>query len=160
MIRLRADDRTTREIAEFLARADELSRPGPDAVRPIQQTIRAAFDFNFETESAGGEPWAPLRPFTRRERSRLGYPAEHPILQRTGDYRRSFTEEDHPAHISEWEIVAGRWQIAEGSADSRAQELEEGRPDMLPRPVTVIGERGDDLIATTLEYLFSEWFEE
>ena len=160
MIHLRPTERTQREIAEFLRRADDLAAPNADAIRPIQETIRAAFDLNFQSESAGGDPWAPLAPFTQRERARLGFPPQHPILQRTGDYRRSFTEEDHPAHISEWEAVAGRWRVAEGSADERAQELEEGRANMPARPVTDIGEPGDHLIAVTLEYLFNQWFED
>lgn len=159
MIRLIADDRTRREVAEFLRLADELGAPGPDAIRPVQETIRAAFDFAFEREGSAA-PWAELAPFTQRERARLGFPPQHPILQRTGAYRRSFTEEGHPAHVSEWSVTGAIWQITEGSADERAQELEEGRWNMPARPVTDLGEAGEGLIAVTLEHLFDTWFEE
>lgn len=159
MIRLIADDRTRREITAFLRLADELASPTADAIRPVQETIRAAFDFAFEREGSAAA-WAPLAPFTQRERRRLGYPPQHPILQRSGDYRRSFTEEGHPAHVSEWSAAAGIWQITEGSADDRAQELEQGRWNMPARPVTDLGEQGENLIAVTLEHLFDTWFED
>lgn len=159
MIRLIADDRTRREIADFLRLADDLAAPPVEAVRPVQETIRAAFDFAFEREG-GAEPWAPLAPYTQRERRRLGYPPQHPILQRTGSYRRSFSEEGDANHISEWEVAGGVWRIAEGSADERAQELEEGRWNMPARPVTDLGEAGENLIAVTLEQMFDAWFEE
>lgn len=158
MIRLLASDRTRREVAEFLRRVDELGSPSAEAIRPIQETIRAAFDMAFTAEGSAVR-WAPLAPFTQRERRRLGYPPQHPILQRSGDYRRSFTEEGHPAHVSEWEAPAGIWQITEGSADDRAEELEEGRWNMPARPVTDLGEQGENLIAVTLEHLFDQWFE-
>lgn len=37
-----------------------------------------------EETDPDGKAWAPLAPRTRKERQRLGYPAAHPIMFRTG----------------------------------------------------------------------------
>lgn len=159
MIRLRPDDRTSAEIAEFIGKIDEMVTPGQDAIRPIQETIRAGFAFNFAAERGDDRPWAPLAPFTMRERRRLGFPPDHPILVRRGEYRASFTEEGHPAHVSEWSAAGGRWIVEEGSRDERADHLEFGTWRIPARPVTIIGRSGEDLLLTTLELMFDQWFE-
>lgn len=159
MIRLRPDERTEIEIAEFISRIDELIAPGQDAIRPIQQTIRAGFAFNFAAERGDDRPWAPLAPYTMRERRSLGFPPDHPILVRTGQYRSSFVDEGHPAHVSEWTAGAGRWTIEEGSTDERADHLEFGTWRIPARPVTLLGRSGEDMLITTLELLFDQWFE-
>lgn len=159
MIRLIPTEKTEREIGEFLRRIDDLIAPDAEDIRPIQETIRAAFAFNFSAEQGADQPWAPLALFTMRERRRLGFPMDHPILERTGEYRRSFTAEEHPAHISEWSATAGRWTIDEGSRDYRVGELEDGRWNMPGRPVTIIGQMGESMMSTVLEQLFDQWFE-
>lgn len=160
MIRLRPDERTRDEIVEFIRKLEELAQPGEDAIRPIQETIRAGFAFNFAAERGDDTPWSPLAPFTQRERRRLGFPQDHPILVRTGAYRDSFTEEDHPLHFSEWSTEAGRWRITEGSRDERADLLEFGDLRTPPRPVTILGRAGEDMLMTTLDHMFGQWFEE
>ena len=160
MIRLRPDRHTQDEIAEFVRRLEELARPAKEAIRPIQDVIRAGFDANFGGERGDDAPWAALALFTQRERRRLGFPPEHPILQRTGAYRASFTEEDHPLHVSEWSADGGQWTIEEGSRDERADHLEFGDTRTPARPVTILGGSGEARIATVLERLFGEWFED
>lgn len=159
MIRLTPDERTQIEIADFIARIDEMIAPGEDAIRPIQQTIRAGFAFNFAAERGDDRPWAPLAPVTMRERRRLGFPPDHPILVRRGEYRDSFTEEGHPQHVSEWNAGAGRWTIEEGSRDERIEHLEIGTWRIPARPVTIIGRSGEDMLKTILDLMFDQWFE-
>lgn len=160
MIRLTASDATRRHVAEFLQQADALSQPPADALRPLQQVIRATFAANFASESGDGQKWAALAPMTVREREKLGYPGEHPILVRSGDYRRSFTEGEHPQHYSESEIAGGVWRVEEGSTDPRGDQLEYGDFRTPPRPVTRPGARGEGEIAAVLDQLFGDWFEE
>lgn len=47
----------------------------------------------FETEMGRDEGWAELAPSTVMDRIRKGYPGEHPILVRTGELKKSYTEE-------------------------------------------------------------------
>lgn len=161
MIRLTLTPQSRKEFERFLDLADELGNPGADAVRPLQEGIRAGFEMNFASEGRqGGEPWAALAERTQRERERLGYPAEHPILVRSGSYRDSFTDEGHPNHISDWSADGGRWLIEEGSSDERVEELEYGRWDMPARPVTILGEAGEARLSEIARFLFDQWFED
>lgn len=161
MIRLIATDRTRGEMAEFLRALDELATPTEAAIRPIQEGIRAGFAANFDSEGASGEaPWAQLTAYTQAQRERLGYPAAHPILQRTGIYRRSFTDEHHVNHVSDWSATGGVWLVEEGSTDERADELEYGRPNMAARPVTVLGVQGEARLSYIIDAMFDDWFEE
>ena len=160
MIRLTASAETRRHVAEFLQQVDALSQPPADALRPLQQVIRATFAANFASESGDGQKWAALAPMTVREREKLGYPGEHPILVRSGDYRRSFIESEHPQHYSESEIAGGVWRVEEGSTDPRGDQLEYGDFRTPPRPVTRPGARGEGEIAAVLDQLFGDWFEE
>ena len=160
MIRLVASAETRRNVDEFLRRVEELRQPPPEALRPIQDVIRATFAANFASESGDGQKWAALAPMTVRQRERLGYPGQHPILVRTGEYKRSFIEGEHPQHFSESEIAGGVWRVEEGSTDPRGDQLEYGDFRTPPRPVTRPGARGENEIATVLEFLFSDWFEE
>lgn len=159
MISLSPTPETRQQIGEFLTLIDQLAAPPEDAIRPIQEAIRAGFAANFDNEAAGEAPWGELTNFTQRERRRLGFPPAHPILERTGRYRRSFTEEAALNHVSEYTTAGGRWVIAEGSQDERAEELEYGRFDMPGRPVTVLGPTGEQRIGIVLDLMFAEWIE-
>jgi len=107
-------------------------------VREIGDSVREQFDDNFRLEGRGNRRWAALRPRTVRERVRQGYGGSHPILQRTGKYRRSFTQRS--AAYERVFSSANGWGMEMGSNDSRVDELEGGRPpgspDMAARPVT------------------------
>ena len=82
----------------------------------VAGVARQGIAYNFEHEKApNGTPWAPLRPYTVRER-RSGIDARgvpfhtgghHPILQRTGDLKRSFTDPAHPRNITRTESKGG-----------------------------------------------------
>lgn len=159
MISLRLQDDSRREWLEMVERMSALAEPGREEIEPIQQAIRAGFAFNFAQERGDDRNWAPLSLWTIRERLRQGYPGAHPILYRTGSYHDSFVQEDHPRHISEWSAGGGLWMVEEGSSDERAEELEFGRWNMPGRPVTLLGESGEQRIETVLDELFGRWFE-
>lgn len=160
MIRLTAAAQTKTEIGRLLDLVEELAHPTPAAMRPFQDGVRAGFAVNFASEGRGaGAPWASLALVTMRERRRLGYPPDHPILVRSGGYRDSFVDESHPLHISEADSEGGVWRIVEGSSDPRADELEYGRWNMFPRPATILGERGEARLDEIAAYVFDQWFE-
>jgi len=60
--------------------------------REVEETYFSEIREIFEQE--GLPPWEPLAQSTKRERVRLGFPPEHPILQRTGSLFRSLTGAD------------------------------------------------------------------
>jgi phage gpG-like protein len=69
---------------------------------------------------------------------RLGYGGEHPILVRTGEYRKSFTggagwaeESTHQGNV---------WRLSFGSDDYRAAWHEYGGYNLPARPVLLFGE--------------------
>ncbi len=160
MITLVPSDASRRQLHDFIAQVEELANPDAAAMRPIQEAIRVGFAQNFASEgAAGGEPWAQLAAMTRRERRQQGYPEAHPILERSGVYRRSFTDEFHINHVSAWAVAGGVWTVEEGSTDERADELEYGTFKMPARPVLVLGNAGEARISEVLEYMFAEWFE-
>lgn len=121
----------------------------------IMQPILAGFKMNFATEGASGPgAWKRLAEWTQSERLQLmgqesfmgslvpGFSPTHPILQRTGEYMRSWIEKGHPLHGREDEPhgMVGR-VIMEGSEDRRAEELSLGLPGpyALPaRPVAIV----------------------
>lgn len=158
--RLIPTEKSKREARRFVELAEELARPPAEAIRPIQDAIRASFAANFARESGDDQKWPALALRTIRERIRLGYPGDHPILVRSGEYRRSFLEADDPAHFSRSDTAGGVWQIEEGSTDKRAGTLEYGRGPVPPRPVTLPGRSGEDRIDTVIRDLFDRWFEE
>lgn len=159
MIELTPSERTERDMAEFLHRLEQLGDPPPAAVEGVQAAIRQGFADVFASEgTAGAAPWAQLAEATRRDRERLGFPPAHPILERTGEYRRSFTDQGHADHISEWNAGGGVWRIAEGSSHALAQYHELGTSRMPARRATVFGADLESRIGLTLDGLFGEWF--
>ncbi len=112
MIRLQPTPATEEKIAGLLRRMDALRQPAPADYAPIQDAIRAGFEINFTKEQGNDKPWDSLAARTRNERRRLGYPQAHPILVRSGDYKRSFTDADDPDHVSEDEIAGGIWRLS------------------------------------------------
>jgi hypothetical protein len=93
------------EMWAALGAIGELTHREADIVANV---VRLGIAWNFAHESApDGTPWEPLAPRTQAERREgidsRGIPfrtgAMHPILVRTGDLKRSFTDPDHPRHI-------------------------------------------------------------
>lgn len=83
-----------------------LGELGPREAVLLADAGRRGLALNWEHESApDGGRWVALRPFTQKERRRLGFAPQHPILQRTGDLKESFTEPGHARHIYQ----VGHW---------------------------------------------------
>lgn len=140
-------------------RLRRLRRPLPELTEPLAEVVRAGFQQNFEQErEGGGRAWNPLAPSTVRERIRLGFPGKHPILVRTGRYKRSFLEAGRD-HIARRKRTATGWEMEEGSRDYRAAWLEEGTRNILdsdwfhipPRPVTKLGPEVEGRLTETFE---------
>lgn len=86
--------------------------------------LRKAFARQFEEEgNYMGSMWKPLAPATVKERNRLkkkggmqfvpGFTGAHPILQRTGELKRSF--EHPPNHIKKAVAADGKGEVEVGS---------------------------------------------
>lgn len=159
MIELHATIESQQSFNAMIARIEAMSRPDAEDVRPIQEAVRAGFAINFAREAGDDAPWAQLSLWTIQERRQLGFPGDHPILFRTGRYHDSFVDEEHPLHVSEFMAHGGVWMVEEGSRDQRADELEFGRWNMPPRPVTILGESGEARLDVVVEMLFGEWFD-
>jgi hypothetical protein len=77
-----------RVLAGLEARASNLAPAWPAVLQAFQAITARAF----ASEGAStGAAWAPLTPATQRDRVRQGFPAAHPILQRTGKLMRALT---------------------------------------------------------------------
>lgn len=125
------------------------------AFQQIGNAIRAGIANNFDRERAGDlYPWADLAKSTQVERQLLGFPAQHPILHRTGEYRSSFTDANHPLHYAAFSIRASGFEIEIGSADPRAPILEYGDDELIPaRAAAVLSRDAVDRLSDVLHEL-------
>ena len=156
MISLVESSQNQQQWAAVQRTISNLLQPTRQQLQPVQEAIRAGFTENFDTESAGGQPWAQLALSTVIERVLLGYPGTHPILQRSGSYRASFTEANGTNHISEVEYQAGQVSLFEGSADERVAVLELGNERVPARPVLELSHRTIDAIGDAVNAMVSE----
>ncbi len=148
---LRADDATAKEIDRILAGLRRMVTPGQAEIQPIRDAIHLAFAENFDREGSGSGLWAALAERTVLERLELGYPGDHPILIRSGEYADTWINQDAPGHGSEIEAEAATWRIAEGSNDPRAPALEFGGPRLPARPVADLSDWQIEAIAADVE---------
>lgn len=126
-----------------------------DKLDYITGPILEGFAANFRTEGSSAGGWQRLALRTVWERTELlhsegfagqgrgnlvpGFTAEHPILQRTGDYMRSWTQRSHPDHGHEMQRYGqASMTIKEGSDDYRAEALSLGEGRLPARPVHYI----------------------
>lgn len=155
MISLVESSQNQQQWAAVQRTISNLLQPTRQQLQPVQEAIRAGFTENFDTESAGGQSWAQLAPSTVIERVLLGYPGEHPILQRTGRYRSSFTNVGGE-HISDVDYQSGIVSLFEGSSDERVAELELGVGKMPARPVLEMSHNAIDGIGDSVNRMISE----
>ena len=158
MIEFRESARNRSEDAALRRKVSRLLRPPESELAPVQEAIRQGFEENFDSESAGGVPWAPLSPSTVAQRLLLGYGGSHPILQRSGHYHDTFTQAGNADHVSTITYNAGLTKVEEGSSDPLAAFLNEGTSKMPERDVLVLspnalGEVGDALVEMVSEIL-------
>lgn len=150
MIRLTMRDNPADSLDELLY---HILNPTRAEQRAVGDAVRHGFADNFRQQRSAAGAWAPLARRTVAERIALGFPGPRPILRRTGSYRRSFTNRDHPLHSQQWSRSAGGWTLAVGSEDDRVEELEGGRHNMPPRPVTLLGGQSEARIGNVLDQI-------
>ena len=156
MINLVESAQNQSQWAAIQRTADNLLHPTKQQLQPVQEAIRAGFAENFDTESAGGQPWAQLALPTVIERVLLGYPGEHPILQRSGNYRSTFVDGGNAEHISDIDYQAGLTSVFEGSANVMVEWHEDGNDKLPARPVLVMSSRAIDGIGDSVNRMISE----
>lgn len=109
----------------------------------VENTVAYAIERVFEEEGSQND-WAPLAPYTQKERTRLGYGAEHPILVREGVYRGAFIDSDSPHYVSEHGSTGERSYIQRiGTTHPLFPWHEKSTRFMPARPATPLG---DDFI--------------
>ncbi|MBT9173438.1 MAG: hypothetical protein DDT21_01839 [Syntrophomonadaceae bacterium] len=156
MIKLTATPKSRQDINELAAFLQSLNTPTPGMRKRLGDVVRGLFAFRFINEGSPSGQWASLKDRTRIERIREGYGAAHPILERSSDYRRSFTD---LANADNYEMTILRpdgWTMKFGSSDWRVSELEGGRSDMEARPVTLLENSEEDDIGDALDRLFQQ----
>lgn len=139
---------------------------GHQELEKIADAGRMGIALNFATESAGGEKWPPLAPWTVAERQSLGFAGEHPILARTGSLKLSLTDPNHPLNLTDISTHGGysyieRIHIELGSLDDRFPILHAGGFTdegyyVPPRPMTVLGDEAISRLHDTIIYVIEE----
>ena len=77
------------QFSDWIDKTEDLSPVFDDLDREYEQEVRK----QFQTQGAhSGHPWPRLSDSTKKQRARLGYGADGPILVRTGDLKKSLTE--------------------------------------------------------------------
>lgn len=144
MITFKKSARTQQVLDRIERKIKELRAPSRSRFAGVQRAIVAGFAENFDTESAGGIPWQPLAPSTVRQRALYGYGGAHPILERDGTYKRSFTVLGGTDHISIFEQSSGKTTVGEGSANPLAAIHETGGSIIPKRQVTRLSSSAKD----------------
>lgn len=99
--------------------ARRASNPTAAEQRTVEAAIREQFARNFAREGSGAGAWAPLAPSTVAQRLREGFPGAHPILQRRGDFRRTYTDGGNSDTHYTFVQTASGWDMYVGSDDER-----------------------------------------
>lgn len=143
----------------------QVTNPGKNEVNKVGDAVRQGYQENFSSEGGNlGTRWLPLAPRTQKERERLGYASQHPILVRSGSYRDSFVERNGPNHIEDYTSEGNGWQLVTGSRDPRGSILNNGgwtiiknqRVYVPPRPVDYLTESSQQRVTDTIGYLVEE----
>lgn len=156
MVRIVPTAESREALERFVQSIERLPQTPESEFELVRQAVRHGFTVNFVGEGSGGGPWAELSPYTVAERLLLGYPGEHPILYRTGDYEASFIDPGHQDHVSEVERGEVTW-LFEGTAHLYVGTHEYGRDDSFhvpARPVLLLDPTSEDAIGAELDALF------
>ena len=137
---------------------DRITNPTAQITSQIEDAVRAGFAENFANESAGGVAWEELAAYTMLDRLNKGFPAAHPILVRTGDYRASFVDSGDPDALSDYFVTGDGWALKIGSNDSRVDDLEggtSGPPTIPARPATILSAASENNVFDVIERLLA-----
>lgn len=147
---------TSNPIAADLERLiDKIANPGPRQRRMIGGAARERMAENFTRQGSGNGPWPQLAPATVRERQRLGFAGNRPILVRTGAKRSRFTNVNDGSHISRVFRSGGFTVFEEGSADDLDLFHERGTIRMPQRSVTLLDAGQENRIFNVVELMLS-----
>jgi phage gpG-like protein len=122
----------------------------------VANAINKGFGANFDAERAGdGGDWNRLRPSTLKDRAKKGFGAG-PILNRTGGYRRSFTNRGDADHVEKFRSTRQGWTLESGSDDERVGILEFGGFTgngrfVPPRPASFLSDNAEANVFDVLE---------
>lgn len=148
-----ADDKAFDGVAHMLDRLKNLSNA--DQVN-VADAINKGFGANFDAERAGdGGDWNRLRPFTIADRKRKGF-GPGPILNRSGGYRRSFTNRGDSDHVERFKSTRTGWTLESGSEDERVGILEYGGYTgtgrfVPPRPASFLSDASENRVFDVLD---------
>lgn len=157
MITLIATEESRQDIEELAAFFEGLNSPTISMRQEVGDVVRRLFGEHFDSEgSPVSGPWADLQKSTQIERLFQGYGGAHPILERDGNYRRSFTDFLSSDNIDTLITRPTGWTLELGSGDWRVAELEGGRDDMMARPVTMLSSGEANEIGDVLDRLFQQ----
>lgn len=166
-IKLEMRESDAQAMWELLTRLTRITERLEPQMEKAADRIRLGFQRNFESESAGDEPWKDLAPRTVQERTQLrqehGWPItpEHPILRRSGALRQSVIQKGHPLHVCEVSSDFKGITVEIGSSDPRFELLHAGGLNeeghyVPPRPMTVLSAADIEGLRHTLEWIASE----
>lgn len=146
-----------------------------DDVATIMAPILHGFSMNFLREGSAEGSWPELKDLTQNERHALmtqgdmfggtlvpGFTPAHPILQRTGDYRRSWVDPGHAKHVRE-DLGSGTAsrEIWEGSDHPYAEELSMGVPgrNLEPRPVHLVDQTFEEGMRARIDAMLTKYIQ-
>jgi len=155
VLKLVVTDAGVKQMRDFERTMNRLvQRLSDNDKREIRQSIADGFGRNFDEQRAGsGAGWAALRPATMADRLLQGFPPARPILQRTGDYRRTLEELDDPDHYSLARATDTTLILEEASNSPLYGIHEGGTPNMAARPAGELGAEAERLLGQTVDRL-------
>lgn len=150
MMTLRPSPQSAQHFNQTIEHIQQLSTPPAEMVSAIQQAICEEFERNFTSESDAGLSWPRLSEVTIRIRLAQGYGAG-PILVRTGDYKRSWVDPTHPAHVHELRQSSKHWSVEEGSEHAFTAKHELGDGKTPARPASHVTVAGQERISRVID---------
>ena len=136
---------------------DKIARMGSGESRKIADGVRQAFQENFTRQGSGAGRWPGLAPSTVRDRRRLGFGGERPILVRRGNLRAGYIDRGSPDHHERiWQSPVGL-TIESGSADERIALLHERGTSRMPaRSVSRLDDGQENRLTNIIDYVIDQ----
>lgn len=151
MIRL---DLTQNRIADDIdTLINRISNPGSAQKRSIADAVRQRVAENFTRQGSASGAWAPLAPFTVRQRQALGYAGSSPILVRSGRFRDTHINRGNPLHYENIQTTGSGFVVETGSNDPRDDELQRGTGRMPARPVNDLDDGQEVRIIDAIDFM-------
>ncbi len=130
---------------------NRISNPGNAQKRSIADAVRQRVAENFTRQGSASGAWAPLAPWTVKDRQQKGYAGTRPILVRTGRYRDTHTNRSSPNHYESIQSTGSGFVVETGSNDFRDTWLQRGTARIPGRPVNDLDDGQEARIADVIE---------